>query len=379
MNPNKRQLILVGGGHTHALLLRRLIEEPLPGADLTLISDVEAAPYSGMLPGHVAGAYTYDEMHIDLGPLAERAGACFVLDSAVGWDSESREIKLKSRASWVGQDDSIISFNTGSAPDLTLVPGATDLAIPSKPVPQLLDGWHALLKASQIRPDQAVAIVGGGAGGVELALAMRSQLPAESRVTLLPGTREILSAHPKAVRRKLERCLQKAGVNIAKGGRVTALRKDSDSRIKIELEANDRLDADAVFWVTWPAAPKWLRESDLPLDDAGFIRVHPTLEVIGQANTFAVGDVAAIEGLPLPRAGVFAVRMAQPLEANLRSLWAGDTLTNYEPQVRFLSLIGTADGKAIVSRHGWPALLNRTVWTWKDRIDQKFMRQFEAA
>ncbi|MDF1737901.1 MAG: FAD-dependent oxidoreductase [Verrucomicrobiales bacterium] len=374
---SKRHLVFVGGGHTHALVLLALGKAPLPNCRITLISDVELAPYSGMLPGRVAGIYDDDEMHIDLPRLCRFAGADFVSAHVSGYDPESGILQEEGGEALDLRPD-FISFNVGSAPKLDAVAGAQQWAIPSKPVPTLLEGWARVREAAtQISPDGdplRIVVVGGGAGGVELTLAMQSQLPESTCFDLVHGGDHLLPGHNDRVRWRFTNLLAARGITTRLGTRVVEVLEK-----QARLDDGSFLKSDFVFWVTQPAPPKWLQQTGLELNEKGFLRVTPTLECVGQRGVFAAGDVASIEDTPLPKSGVYAVRMATPLEANLRAAWAGDPLGSYEPQRHILSLIGTADGRAVVSRPWLPTLHSRIAWWWKDRIDQRFMRQFVEA
>ena len=364
-----REVVLVGGGHTHALVLHEFARRPLPGANLTLISDVEQAAYSGMLPGHVAGRYTHEEMHIDLRALCARAGARFVHAAADGLDLETRRLRCGGEAIAPAAD--LLSINVGSAPNLGGVEGGVEWTIPSKPVPHLLAGWTRLQAAARatVRPLQVV-VVGGGAGGVELSLAMESQLRGQAVFTLVHRGPDLLPGHNPRVRARLAHVLQARGVEVLAECTVTAASADG-----VQLQNGERRPADFVFWVTQPAAPAWLRDTGLALTEDGFLRVEPTLQAVGRPWIFAAGDVATLELRPAPKSGVFAVRMAAPLAANLRAALGGGALRAYRPQTQFLSLIGTADGRAVASRGPW-ALHGRLMRIWKDAIDRRFMRRF---
>ena len=371
MGLKKRHLVLVGGGHTHALLLRRLADDPLPDTDITLISDVEDAPYSGMLPGHVAGLYSYREIHIDLPRVCEAAGASFVKESVCAMDPESGLLRTLSGKELDLSPDAL-SINVGSHPKVSAVPGASEFAIPSKPVPLLLEGWARVRQLCEdSKTSRKIVVVGGGAGGVELTLAIQSQLPVGTTFTLVHAGERLMEGHNCRVSGKLTRILRERGVTVKVGKRVGEVREDS-----VFFEDGEEVKADFVFWVTQPAPPQWLEESGLALTEKGFLRVNATLQTVNFPRIFAAGDVATIENETLPKSGVYAVRMAEPLEQNLRAFLAGKKLSEYDPQKTILALIGTADEKAAAS-YGPFSWYSAWMWRWKDRIDRKFMEQFE--
>ena len=170
-----KHLVLIGGGHSHAIVLKMFGIQPLPSVRLTLISDVLHAPYSGMLPGHVAGFYGYDECHIDLRSLAEFVGCQILIDRAIAIDLNKNLVICQTRPP-VNFD--LLSVDIGSTPATLSVPGAAEYAIAAKPVPEFLASWNQLISERGNHPQKPlrIAIVGGGAGGVELALNMQSRL-----------------------------------------------------------------------------------------------------------------------------------------------------------------------------------------------------------
>ncbi len=339
--PATHDLVLVGGGHTHALALRMLGMRPIHGARITVVSDVSAAPYSGMLPGHVAGFYTWEEMHVDLRRLCAFAGAAFVLGRVEGLDPERRLVHVAGRPPL--QADAI-SLNVGSTPRLTGVPGAETWAIPAKPVPQLLAGWERV-KAEAAGRSLRLVLVGGGAGGVELAVTMHHVLGGRATLTLLHQGAHLLPGHNARVRRIFTRLLAERSIAVHTGTTVVEVTADG-----VHTAGGAFVPADFVFWVTQAAAPSWVAASGLATTPDGFLRVTPTLQAIDHSWIFGAGDVATVDGAPRPKSGVFAVRMAKPLVANLRAWVEGRPLTPYRPQRQFLSLIGTGDGQAVASR-----------------------------
>ena len=121
----KKNLVLVGGGHAQVYVLDRFTKQPMPNVALTLIARDVLTPYSGMLPGFIAGHYTVEQCHIDLAPLAARAGARLVHDEAVGLDRAAPARAVPRRARPFPTTSSRIDI--GSTPNLKRVPGAEPL------------------------------------------------------------------------------------------------------------------------------------------------------------------------------------------------------------------------------------------------------------
>ncbi|MEQ8752186.1 MAG: selenide, water dikinase SelD [Coleofasciculus sp. G1-WW12-02] len=371
-----KDLVLIGGGHSHAIALRMLGMNPLPGVRLTLITNVSYTPYSGMLPGHVAGFYTFDECHIDLRRLAQFAGAQLYIDKAVGLDLNSNKVICANRPP-VAFD--VLSIDIGSTPAKESIPGVANYAIPAKPVPQFLTRWNQIIETISQHPQQSLSlgIVGGGAGGVELAMTMQRRInDVETRystsvkIHLFHRGKQLLPGHNSWVQRYVQKLLKKRGIQVHLGETVSQILPD-----KICCESGLVVDCDYSFWVTQAAAPSWIAESGIHTNSKGFISVSDTLQSLSHPHIFAAGDIATMVNHPRPKAGVFAVRQGKPLVGNLRRFLQGKALNPYQPQRRYLSLIGTGDGGAIASwgSFGWHS---RLLWRWKDHIDRKFMRQF---
>jgi selenide,water dikinase len=361
-----RDLILVGGGHAHVHVLRDFGMRPMRDLRLTLVTGTIETPYSGMLPGYVAGHYTLDECHVDLAPLARYAGARLVLEEAVGLDRDRRELLLRDRPP---MRYDVVSFNTGATPGLA-VPGAAEHAIPVKPIHRFARRWEALrARAEAAASPLRILVVGGGAGGAELALAVRHRLAAKASVALIARGR-LLTEHPAAIRAHVLSAAMRAGLEIRENAEVVAVEPGA-----VVLAGGLRLPADEILWVTEAAAPAWLAETGLSRDARGFLAVTDTLRTLDDAQVFAAGDVATMISHPRPKAGVFAVRQGPPLAENLRRALDGRPLLAFHPQRRFLSLIGTSDGRAIASRGG-VALEGAWAWRLKEWIDRRWMRMY---
>lgn len=376
--PVLRDIVLIGGGHSHVGVLKRFGMQPQPGLRLTLICTDTHTPYSGMLPGYIAGHYDYDQVHIDLARLAGFAGARLFRDEVTGIDRAAGKVLCRHRPP-VPYD--LASINIGSTPQVKAVPGAAEHAVPVKPIYQFNQRWLSLLARVRRHPGRTtIAVVGGGAGGVELTLAMQYRLrqelqalgrdPNELTFHLFNKGPDVLPTHNLRVRQRFVQVLAARGVVVHNNAEVREVMAG-----RLRTANGEFLDADEVVWVTQAGGPAWLRGTGLALDERGFIQVNENLQTVTDPKIFAAGDIAAMVGRPLEKAGVFAVRMGPPLADNLRRSVLGQPLKAYRPQRRWLALISTGDQHAVASR-GALGFWGDWVWRWKDSIDQNFMRSF---
>lgn len=370
--PVKTDLVLVGGGHAHALALRMLAMKALPlGARITLVSPASHTPYSGMLPGMVAGHYRFEDTHIDLARLCQWAGVRFITDEVIGFNPQKRVVHFANRPD-LPYD--IVSLDIGSQPDLDSVPGARAHAIPVKPVSNLWERWLAFTQ-SGTPTSQNIAVVGAGAGGVEMTLAMAQKLKGHKvQISLVAGGQQILPGYRASTRKAACAALRRFGVTVICGRRVA--RVSSEALI---FEDGDTLASDSIFWCTAAAPAHWVSGSALATDARGFLLVNDALQSIDNPYVFATGDIASQKNHPRPKAGVYAVRQAPVLAQNLFSmLCAPDQsppLRQHQPQKRFLSLLSLGERIATGERGVFHAT-GPWVWRWKDHIDRKFMRLF---
>ncbi len=374
-NATRRRLLLAGGGHAHAVLLRDFARQPLPGVELTLVSPQRLTPYSGMLPGLLTGFYRAADIHIDLAALVQRAGGQLLLDEMTGLDTGHRLLFCRSGQT-VPYD--LLSLNIGAQTD-SRAPGVAEYAFSPKPIPAFLEAWRQILADIAVTFGRVrFAVVGGGAAGVELVLAMQHALRdmkqfqgrAGPDFHLFTGDSGILREHNPRVRDKFRRILARRGIHLHTGHRVRRVREGL-----LEFDAAPPFACDAILWAAGAAPPAWLADSGLTLDRNGFLLVKPTLQSVSHPYVFAAGDMASIAGYPRPKAGVFAVRQGLPLARNLRRVLGGKPLKAYAPGKRFLSLVSTGDRCAVASWGGWAAE-GRLVWRWKDWIDRRFIARF---
>jgi selenide, water dikinase len=363
--PQIRDLVLIGGGHAHALVLRMWGMDPLPGVRLTLINPDPVAPYTGMLPGLIGGHYRRDELMIDLVRLARFAGARVILDRATGIDREARLIDLAGRPP-LPYD--LAAIDVGITSDLPSLPGAAEHAVAAKPLGRYAAAWEAFVAAPPARP--RIVILGAGLGGVELALASAHRLRGQgAEVTLLDQSDGLLPALTTGVRRVLEARLAASGVRLRLGVRVVRIGPD-----RVLLDGGEEIGADFRLTATGARPHGWLSETGLWHRD-GFLLTDSTLRTSDPA-IFASGDCAGIDGDPRPKAGVFAVRAAKVLHANLRAALVGKRFHSFRPQSDYLKLISLGEKAAVAEKWGLVTHGPRW-WRLKDRIDRKFMAKFE--
>ena len=357
--------MLLGGGHAQVHVLRALALEPMPGARVTLVSPFSRQIYSGMVPGLVAGHYTTDDCVIPLGPLATAAQVSFVQSAASELDAGARTVRL-------ANDEVILydalSVDTGPVMDRSAIAGAEEHALFVRPMEDFMVAWDELFALTQ-RQILSVVVIGGGAAGVELAMALQYRLRERARVSLVTGGPPPLPSHPPRVQARARRALKNCGVTVLEDS-CTAI-----SANHVQLGRGMRLECDAPVLATGASAPPWLKGSGLALDALGFIATGVTLQSTSHPEVFAAGDVASNATTPTLKSGVYAVRAGPPLALNLRRFMAAGQLLAHRPRSRSLSLLACGDRHAIASWGPWSAQ-GRWVWWWKNRIDRAFVAAY---
>ncbi|MEM9494699.1 MAG: selenide, water dikinase SelD [Pseudomonadota bacterium] len=370
--PKRTDIVLIGGGHAHVGVLKSFGMRPLDSVRLTLIGRDAFAPYSGMLPGVIAGHYDASEAHLDLQKLCRFAGAAWVHDSANGLDLARGEVHFENRPPL---SFDITSIDIGSAPGVETVSGAAGRVTPVKPIAGLTARWNDLRRAMRAaQTPQRIGVVGGGAGGAELILSLREALYDEAPETtfhLVTASDRVLPRHPAAASRAYASALATRSVTAHTSFLVCKVTDNG-----VVAEDGRTLDLDAIFWVTDAAAQPFLKDAGLAVDEKGFVVVNEHLQSVSHPTVFAAGDIAEMLASPRPKAGVFAVRQGPVLARNLRRAAEGRPLKSYRPQKDFLSIISTGDKHAIASR-GPFCVAGAWVWRLKDQIDRRWMRQYQ--
>ena len=374
MNIPRKNLLLIGGGHAHLFVLEALRKQPAAQRaqfDITLLSSELETPYSGMLPGLVAGHYRTKECHIDLRPLAAAAGVR-ILQARVDRIDLTRN-RAFSGESWWPFD--VLSIDIGSTPPLQGIPGAAQIGIPVKPIERFLQEWRTFeAQVVHLARPVHLVMVGGGAGGIELLLAMTHRLQAHralvkwslvSRGALLPG-------YPRRAAQLVAARLAKAGIAVRTECAIACVEPN-----RLLFDDGSAAAFDQLLWATGSAPQAWPAAAGLACTDQGFICVDRHLQSVSHAHVFAAGDIASDSTQPRPKAGVFAVRQGPVLADNLLRALNGTTLRSYTAQRDYLSLLATGGRHAMATWYGL-AWQGGWVWRWKNRIDRSFMRRFSG-
>lgn len=363
--PLSRDLVLIGGGHTHALVLRKWGMAPLPGVRLTVINPAPTAPYSGMLPGFLAGHYQRDALNIDLVRLARFAGARIILGAASSIDLQAQTIMVSGYPP-ISYD--LASLDVGITSAMPAVPGFTQHAVPAKPLDDFARAWSDF--KDQTGPAD-VAIIGGGVAGVEIAMAFAFALKNAGRnakVNLIDRGSVLSAMRPKS-RQTLIKAMGALCVETHENTEISEITSDG-----VLLADGRTIPAKFVCGAAGAKLHDWISSTTLDLHQ-GFVKVSEHL-LSSDPNIFAVGDCAHMVKSPRPKAGVFAVRQAETLFENLRiRLREKGTLQAYRPQKDYLKLISLGGKSAVGDRFGL-SFQGPAIWKWKNRIDQTFMNQF---
>ena len=387
-----KHLVLIGGGHAHVHTLKMLGMDPMKGVAVTLITKDIETPYSGMIPGFVAGHYVREECHVDLAKICSFSGVSLVHAEACRLDRSRKRVYCSDGRPPIRYD--VLSIDIGITPKpLPLIFQSSRPTItPVKPIDRFSYRWEIILArvlaAEMAGKPVQLAVVGGGAGGTELCFAMHHRLQQEMirdgkdvsllQVTLYNRGPTLISQHNKGVQNIINRIAAEKGIIIQLNTEIVSVEMKADSSSTDHL-ADYLVSADGrkfifdeAIWCTDASVQSWIKETGLETTEEGFICVGATLESCNSPGIFACGDVAHLVESPRPKAGVFAVRAGPPLTANLRRKLLNQPLETWTPQDQFLGIIGTGGAYAVASK-GPLGIEGEFVWKLKDKIDRTWM------
>ena len=363
------RLVLVGGGHSHLFTLARLPELIGHGARITLVTATRYHYYSGMGPGMLAGTYLPESLRFDVCAMAERNGATCIVDRAVSLDPE-RQLLFLADTQPIPYD--IISFNIGSTVFLPYS-NLADNAVPVKPIDNLLRFREQVrMLLSQGTP--RLVVIGGGAAGVELAGNLERLVRCErgmAYVSLVAGKR-LLERLPEKAGELARQSLENRKIEVIEGKRVERLEAEGAM-----LDDGSFLPFHAALAATGITPPPLFRVSGLPVAEDGSLLVSDSLQSVDYPEILGGGDCISLAGKPLDRVGVYAVRQAPVIYANLAALLTGRDTVRFTPQARYLQLLNLGDGTALFIR-GSTVFRGKSAMFLKDYLDTSFVREYQA-
>ncbi len=371
--PLNKTLLLVGAGNAHLQLVRMWAMKPVSGVRVVLVNESLSAPYSALVPACIAGERGLKDISVDLVQLCAKAKVGLIHASVSSLDLSSHTMELVGRPP-MGFD--LISLNVGSRPKVPLEAGIERYGIITKPLSGLVSRIEQIRNSLTQRPRPfRWVVIGGGAGGCEIACAIRKAFtgfPEKISLEILQSSSVLLPGHSVAVSKAFAKTLSEQGISVSLSTWV--LRADATH---LYTHTNE-IPYDAFIWAVQSEPWPWMAEAAAEKDDRGFLKAKATLEILGYENGFAVGDSISLEGFPdLPKAGVFAVREGPVLYRNIVSALTGRKLESYRPQKRALALLNTCDGEAIMS-YGKAALKAKWISQWKKTIDEKWLDKFRS-
>uniref|UniRef100_A0A6A7G876 Pyridine nucleotide-disulfide oxidoreductase family protein n=1 Tax=Hirondellea gigas TaxID=1518452 RepID=A0A6A7G876_9CRUS len=370
-------VVLLGGGHTNTQVINTLHRNDFPDhTELILVSDGDKAFYSGMIPGFLARLYCESDLVVSLSQLCQSSGWEFIYASVNRIEANRRLIHFEDPNLRALKYDCLLA-NVGSKTFGSDLPGVKKYAVCTRPLSSLgsrlseLDELH--FSKEQSSTSRELVIVGGGAAGCEMAMALQSRWNSRCCLSVTLIVRRLLPQRATRVSTRLRQILQSKGIKLIENSSVSSVNQNH-----IDLNDDSQIPFDVLIWATGAEAHSFIsKNSDLSLSKDGWIEVFPTLQSISHPEVFAAGDCCTFPSMSSPpsKSGVFAVRQGPVLTKNLLAFLNKLPLQAYNPQSDFLSLLMTGDGKALGTKFGI-AFYGRWVWKMKDWIDRSWMRTF---
>lgn len=368
-----KRLVLVGGGHAHLSVFERFARASLTDAEVILVTPKRYQNYSGMLPGWMAGHYTREQSRVDLTPLVDAAGIKMINASVTAMSADEHVLEL-SNGQCLSYD--FLSLDIGSETQTDGLEVLGNRLLPVKPLDDFFDQWPEVQKQAIRQKDYALVVLGGGAAGVELAMAAQYALKregAQGHVTLIVSPDGLLRGHRASVKARVSAYMRGVGIVLhqqAATGLVDGL----------QFSEGYQLYADKVIAATGARPLSWLKQSGLALNPQGYILVNAHHQTQSHPEVFAAGDTCVRADVQMARSGVHAVKSGPVLAENLWTVLTEPPSVNmqlksYRPRGNSLYLLACGPKYAIAS-WGPLSFAGRWVWRLKDWIDRGFIKRF---
>jgi len=366
----ERHLVLVGGGHAHMETLLNLNKFTRRGHRVTLISPSPYLYYSGMGPGMLSGIYGPQEARFNLRKMAEDRNAAFIEDAVESVDPNGHSLTLRSGRK---TPYDIASFNIGSEINTGSASTSVGDVFPVKPIENLLRARKRILDGLTNR--QQILIVGGGPAGVEIsanAWRITRNHSINAEITLITSNR-LMERFPLRVRRLCSESLRRKDIRIIEGNTVKAFENST-----AVLGNGQKLPFSVAFLAVGIRPAPVFRNSGLATAEDGSLLVNAQLQSVSHPGVFGGGDCIHLNGNPLPKVGVHAVKEGTLLLNNLISALEGRQLASYKPQRHYMLIFNMGDGRGILWRNSL-VVEGRFAFALKNYIDKGFMKKFQVS
>jgi pyridine nucleotide-disulfide oxidoreductase family protein len=366
--PGPRQLVLLGAGHAHRQVLQHLSLRPIAGLQITLVAPHARQVYAAMVPGFVAGHYALEDCHIHLDALVRRIGVRWLQHHVRQLNAQAQTITLDDGQAlhfdWLSVNTGAVQSREQLEQDM---PGVRAHALFVWPLEAFGSHWPRMVEMAQSRALR-IAVIGGGATGVELALAVRHRMPTAA-LTLVCGPNPPLNNFAAPVQQRITHILKSNRITVLQD---VALGMDAGA---VQLGCGAALACDVPLLATGVQAPSWLADSGLALDDEGFIAVDMYQRSTSHSRVFAAGDVSTRMDIALERNGVYAQRAGLALAENIAHAVGNQALKPHTPAPSSLSLVSCGARYAVAS---WGPLRAQGRWVWwlKNWLDRRYVARF---
>ena len=369
VEPIENRVVLVGGGHSHCIFLKRwAMRREKPPSEIILINPEAFTPYTGMLPGLISGYYKKEEVYIDLGKLCNSSGARFLRGQVESINLVKKTLTIQGRPELFFD---LISIDVGITSKPSDFSSTSKSVVSAKPLDQLYSSWNNfILKSTQLKK-RKINIIGGGLGGVELAFSAYERLEKEKipyDITILDRG-PILKNESRGLKSRLKKLMQKNSFKIIESTNIVRI-EDAG----IEISDGSLIESDFTILASGAYPYPWIKQSGIPCIN-GFIIVDKFLRSPKFPFLYAAGDCAHLQETPRPKAGVFAVRAGPYLFHNILAKIEKKALKKFNPQRNHLKLISIGRRRAISAGRGFH-LSGSLIWKLKDLIDRNFMDSF---
>ncbi len=357
----EKDLVLIGGGHSHLNVLKSFSMYKIDGLRITLISDVYETPYSGMLPGFIENDYSLEDIQIDLYKICFHGNFRFINCKVNNIDGNKNLIYFKNRPPL---SFDYLSINIGINNDTETIKNAEKFALKLKPISKI--NYSEII--SNLK-GKKLGIIGSGPAGVEISLALKKRYN-DIDITLFTGKRGLLGNYSNSSKNSILKKLNEANIKVIFKDEVVEIKKN-----KIVTKSSKIYLIDKPILSTNGVPPKWLKKTNLKLSQEGFIETNNKLQT-NFNHIFAAGDIISFSNKNLTKSGVYAVKSGLILSRNIRNFILNKSLINFSPQKHYLSIIGLSNGKALAYKYNLH-LTSKFILSLKKYIDLNFVNKFK--